>query len=146
MEAIKGAERKVNINGVQKTIKIPAGVDNNSRIRFTDFDIVVSVRPHNKFVREGLDIVTEEEISMVQAALGGTIDVETIDGRVKLKIPEGTQPGALIRLRGRGVAQTTGKGRGDHYVRVRISIPKKLKNKQKELLEEFEKEGKKGWF
>jgi DnaJ-class molecular chaperone len=146
MEAIKGTEKKVTINGAQKTIKIPPGVDNNSRVRFDEFDIVVAVRPHEKFSREGLDIVTEEEISMVQAAIGSVIDVETIDGKVKLKIPEGTQPGALIRLKGRGVQQASGKGRGDHYVRIRVSIPKKLKPKQRELLSEFEKEGKKGWF
>lgn len=146
MEAIKGTEKKVNINNTQKTIKIPPGVDSNSRIRFDDFDIVVSVRPHNRFAREGLDIITEEEITMVQAALGDVVDVETIDGKVKLKIPEGTQPGALIRLRSRGVQQASGKGHGDHYVKVKVTIPKKLKTKQKELLEEFDKESKKGWF
>jgi DnaJ-class molecular chaperone len=146
MEAIKGIEKKVTIDGVAKNIKIPAGVDNNSRIRFDDFDIVIGVRPHDRFAREGLDIITDEEVSMVQAAIGAVIDVETIDGRVKLKIPEGTQPNALIRLKSRGVQQASGKGRGDHYVRVRIVIPKKLKNKQKDLLAEFEKEGKKGWF
>jgi DnaJ-class molecular chaperone len=146
MEAIKGIEKKVTIDGVAKNIKIPAGVDNNSRIRFDDFDIVIGVRPHDRFAREGLDIITDEEVSMVQAAIGAVIDVETVDGRVKLKIPEGTQPNALIRLKSRGVQQASGKGRGDHYVRVRVVIPRKLKNKQKEMLAEFEKEGKKGWF
>lgn len=146
MEAIKGVEKQVNINGAPRKIKIPAGIDSNSRIRFDEFDIVVSVRPHNKFVREGLDIITEEEISMVQAALGDVINVETVDGSVKLKIPEGTQPAALIRIKAHGVQATSGNRRGDHYVKVKVNIPKKLKGQQKELLHEFEKEGKKGWF
>ncbi len=146
MEAIKGTEKKVSIGGSSKNIKIPAGVDSNTRIRFDDFDIIVNVRPSNKFGREGLDIITEEQVSMVQAALGDVIEVETIDGNVKLKIPEGTQPGALIRLKGHGVNSSTRKTRGDHFVRVKVEIPKKLKGKQKELLQEFEEEGEKGWF
>lgn len=146
MEAIKGTEKKVTINNASKTIKIPAGVDNNSRIRFDDFDIIIGVRPSNKFGREGQDIITEEEISMVQAAVGDVVEVETIDGKVKLKIPEGTQSGALIRLKGHGVMSANGKGRGDQFVRIRVAIPKKLKPRQKELLREFEEEGKKGWF
>ena len=83
---------------------------------------------------------------MTTAALGGVVDVETIDGEVKLKIPQGTQPGALIRLRGHGTPYISGKGRGDHYVRIKVSIPIKLRGKQKQILEEFEKESKKGWF
>ncbi len=146
MEAIKGVEKQVNINGSSKKIKIPSGVGSNSRIRFDDFDIIVGVRPHNKFVREGQDIITEEDISMVQAALGDVIDVATVDGSVKLKIPEGTQPGALIRIKGHGVPSVQGRGKGDHYVRIKVTIPKKLKGKQRELLEEFEEESGRGWF
>lgn len=146
MEAVKGVEKQVNIGGQARKIKIPAGVDTNSRIRFDEFDIVVSVRPHNKFVREGQDIITEEEISMVQAAVGDIIEIKTVDGSVKLKIPEGTQPGALIRIKGHGVANVQGRNKGDHYVRIKVSIPKKLKGKQREILEEFEEEGNRGWF
>jgi DnaJ-class molecular chaperone len=146
MEAIKGTEKQVSINGSSRKIKIPAGVDSNSRIRFDDFDVIVMVRPHARFVREGSDIITEEEVSMVQAAIGDVIEVETVDGKVKLKIPEGTQPNALIRIKSHGVPHPNSKNRGDHYVRVHVEIPKKLKAKQKELLQEFDKEGKKGWF
>lgn len=146
MEAVKGVEKQVNINGSLKKIKIPPGVGSNSRIRFDEFDIVVGVRPHNKFAREGQDIITEEEISMIQAALGDVIDIATVDGLVKLKIPEGTQPGALIRIKGHGVPDARGRGKGDHYVRLKVVIPKKLKEKQKELLEEFEEESGRGWF
>lgn len=147
MEAVQGTEKKVNINGKTQTIKIPKGVDDGSRIRFDDYDVIISVHSHPKFKREGYDIVTDEEISMVQAALGDVIEVETVEGKVKVKVPEGTQPEALIRLRGKGVPHVRGNGQGDHYIRVQVNIPKKLSNKQKELLQEFEKESqKKKWF
>src|SRR3990167_7133575 len=146
MEAVKGVEKQVNIGGRARKLKIPGGVASNSRIRFDDFDIIVAVRPHARFVREGQDIITEEGVTMVQAALGAVIDVETVDGKVKLKIPEGTQPNALIRMKGHGLPHVNSKSRGDHYVRVRVTIPKKLKGKQKEILREFEEEGKKSWF
>ncbi len=146
MEAIKGVAKKVVIDGKSRSIKIPSGVDSNSRIRFDDFDIIVSVRPDQRFVRQGYDIITEEEISMIQATLGAVIDIETVEGLVKLKIPEGTQPNALIRLSRRGVPNIGGKGKGDHYVKIKVSIPKKLTRAQKALLGDFEKEGHKGWF
>lgn len=148
MEAIKGAEKQINISGKSRTIKVPAGVDDGSRVRFDDFDIVVRVKDHSYFRREGYDIITEQEVSMVQAALGDIIPIETIDGEVKLKIPEGTQPNAIIRLRGKGVPYTRGKGRGDHYVRIKVVIPTKLRGGQKELLKEFEEESQErsGWF
>lgn len=146
MEAVRGVEKKVNINGKPKSIKIPAGVSNNSKVRFDDFDLVIAVRPHSKFVREGQDIITEEEISMVTAALGAIVEVETVDGKVKLKIPEGTQPNALIRIKGHGVTGINSRSRGDHYVRIKVTIPKKLKGQQKELLHDFDEEGRKGWF
>lgn len=146
MEAIKGTQKKVNINGKTKNIKIPAGVHSGSRVSFDEFDVILDVRPHPYFVREGDDIITEMQISMAQAALGGIVEIETIDGNVKLKIPEGTQPGSLIRLKERGVPFVRGRGRGDHYVRIKVTIPKKLHGKQKDLLREFEKEEKRGWF
>lgn len=146
IEAIRGVQKNVNINGTSRKIKIPAGVDDGSRIRFDDFDLIIDVRPHSVFIREGRDIITEKEVSMATAALGGVVDVKTIDGEVKLKIPQGTQPGALIRLRSHGVPYVQGKGRGDHYVRIKVAIPTKLNSKQKQILEEFEKEGKKSWF
>jgi DnaJ-class molecular chaperone len=146
MDAIRGTEKQVNISGKTRKIKIPAGIGNNSRIRFDDFDIIIAIRSHPRFIREGQDVITEEEISMVQAALGDVIEVETVDGSVKLKIPEGTQPGALIRIKGHGAPNVQGRGKGDHYVKIRVVIPKKLKSVQKQLLEDFEEEGNKGWF
>ncbi len=147
MDAVRGAEKKVTIGNKAQTIKIPAGVDNGSRIRFSDYDIVVSVAPDKTFQREGSDIIVEKEISFAQAATGGEVDVASIDGSLKIRIPAGTQPETLIRLRGKGVPRVRGSGRGDEYVRVKIRVPKNLTGRQKELLQEFETESKKkGWF
>lgn len=147
LEAVKGVTKKVSINGKNESIKIPAGVNTGSRIRFTDYDVMVEVAPSSKFMREGYDIVTDEEISFPQAALGVEIEVETVDGRVTVRIPSGTQPNSLIRLKGKGVPHVQGNGRGDQYLRIKIVVPKNLSGHQKELLKEFEGEkGKKGWF
>ena len=147
MEAVKGAEKRVNMDGKTQTIKIPAGVDDGSRIRFGDADVVVDVIPDRKFKRQGYDIVTEEEISFPKAALGDNLEVETVEGIVKIKIPAGTQPDTLIRLRGKGVKMLRGTGHGDHYVRIKVVIPKTLSAHQKELLRELEGDKKKsGWF
>lgn len=148
MEAVDGVSKRVAIDGKTRDIKIPAGIDDGQRIRFDDFDVVVRVRSHPKLNREGYDIVSEEEISMAEAALGDIVEVETVDGRVKLRIPEGTQPGAIIRMREKGVKHLNGERRGDHYVRIKVTIPAKLSPRQKELLTEFEEERtkKSKWF
>lgn len=146
-EAVKGTEKRVNIGGKTQTIKIPAGVDDGSRIRFGEADVVIEVTLDRKFKRQGYDIVSEEEISFPQAALGDEVEIETVEGKVKIKIPQGTQPETLIRLRGKGVKMLRGSGHGDHYLRIKVTIPKNLTGHQKELLKEFE-EGKKksSWF
>ena len=146
MEAVKGVTKKVNLGGNTQTIKIPSGVDDGSRIRFGEADIVIEVIPDKKFRREGYDIVSELELSFPQAALGDEIEVETVEGKVKIRIPQGTQPETLIRLRGKGVKMLRGTGHGDHYVRIKITIPKNLTGRQKELLKEFEGQKKSGWF
>jgi DnaJ-class molecular chaperone len=147
MEAVKGAEKRVNLGGKTVNIKIPAGVDEGSRIRFGETDVVIEVLPDKKFQRQGYDIVTQEEISFPRAALGDTLAVETVQGKVEIKIPAGTQAETLIRLRGKGVKILRGSGFGDHYVRIKITIPKNLTGRQKELLKEFENDKKKSsWF
>lgn len=123
---------------MRKSIKIPAGVDTGSRIRFDDFDIVVEVRPDKKYRREGNDLVIDQEITYTQAALGAVVDVPTIDGPVKIRIQPGTQPGTLIRLHGKGVPHVRGSGRGDEYVKITLSIPTHLSREQRELLEKLE--------
>lgn len=147
-EAVHGVTKKVSIGDKSQTIKIPAGVDEGSRVRFGDYDVVISVNPDKRFQREGFDIIGVKEISFALAALGGEVTIETIDGDLKLRIPSGTQPGTAIRLRGKGVPRLHGSSRGDHYVRIKITVPKHLTGKQKELLREFEGDStkKSGWF
>jgi DnaJ-class molecular chaperone len=139
-DAVHGAEKQVTINGRPQKIKIPAGVDRGSRIRFGEYDVVIDVLADEKFAREGNDIISQKDISFSHAALGGEMNIETIDGFVKIRIPPGTQPDMLVRLSGRGVPRLRGSGRGDHYVKIKIVVPKKLSRRQKELLEDLEKE------
>ncbi|MBI1869439.1 J domain-containing protein [Candidatus Gottesmanbacteria bacterium] len=100
MEAVKGTEKEVRINGKVKKIKIPAGVDDGMRIRFDDFDLVIEITPHATFHRDGYDVYVNHSLAFPEAALGTIVKVPTIDGEVDLRIHPGTQPGALIRLRG----------------------------------------------
>lgn len=147
MEAAEGVTKRISVDGKSQTVKIPAGVDNGSRVRFGNYDVLIEVTPHPRFKREGYDIITEEEISFPQAALGTEINVDTISEPVKLKIPAGTQPNTVIRLREKGIPHVRGSGRGDHYVQIKITIPKNLSSHQKDLLREFDSSKKKsGWF
>ncbi len=148
-EAVHGAEKSVTIDNKKQKIKIPAGVDSGSRIRFEKYDVILDVAPDSTFQREGNDIVTQHEISYPQAALGMDLEVKTINGSVKIRVPAGTQPGTLIRLSGRGVPRVRGGGSGDHYVKINVVVPKKLSGKQKELLEALQAEEapkSKKWF
>lgn len=149
MEAVKGVEKTVEIGGKRMTIKIPAGVDDGSRIRFGDFDVVVAVSKDKTFEREGDNVVVTVQLDFAQAALGTTIEVPTIDGPVPIKIPAGTQPETVMRLRGHGIRSARGGNTGDQYVRIKVVVPTKLSKEQKELLEEFGKTDSKkrsGWF
>lgn len=139
MEAIKGTEKEVEIDGQKQTIKIPAGADTGTRIRFDNFDITIDVTTHPHFKRDGYDLFIDEHISFATAALGGKVEVPTIEGKLKLKIRGGTQSHTLIRLRGEGVPRLRGNGKGDMYVRVIVDVPEKLTSEQKQLLKEFEK-------
>lgn len=157
-EAINGVTKEVEIEryegarGDKKVrerikIKVPSGVDNGTRMRFGDVDIVFRVRRHSEFQRDGDDIFTEANLSIPQVVLGDIIEVKTIDGKVKIKVPSGTEPGSLIRIKGKGVMSLQGR-RGDHFVRVRLEMPKHLSNEEKKLYEELKEMGgkKKSWF
>ena len=138
-------QRKIKVN-------VPAGVDNDSRLRMSgegegginggppgDLYIFITVEPHKYFRRNGDDILCDLPITMVQAALGAEVEVETLDGRVKLTIPEGTQSGTSFRLRGRGFPKLRGYGKGDQNVKVSVTTPRNLTPEQKELLRQFDK-------
>jgi len=131
-------------------LKIPAGVDNGQRMRLSgegeagvhggpsgDLDVVFFVKEHEIFERQQNNIYCTIPISIAQAALGAEVTIPTLEGEDKLKIPEGTQSGKIFSLRGKGIASPTGKGRGDQYVRVNVTIPTKLTREQRKLLEQF---------
>ncbi len=145
----KGHTRKV------KTIEvdIPAGIDDGQMIKLSgqgeigkkggprgDLYIVVSIKEHPLFTRDGFDVYFEMPITFVQATLGDEIEVPTIDGKVKYTIPEGTQSGTTFRLRDKGIPRLRGNSRGDQYIKITVEIPKKLNEKQKDILREFAKE------
>ncbi|MFA9288923.1 MAG: DnaJ C-terminal domain-containing protein [Weeksellaceae bacterium] len=139
-EAVHGVEKTTVIEGKEKKIKVPAGVDDNMRIRFQDFDVLVHVRPSPTFKREGQDIYVEKQISYAQAVLGDVIDVKTIDDSVKIKVRPGTESGSMIRLKEKGVPYPNTKRRGDQYVVIKIHVPEKVSGKAKKILEELKKE------
>lgn len=139
MEAIKGVSKEVEIGGKRKTIKIPAGADNGTRIRYSDFDIVVGVGSDKHFKREGDDLYVDVDVPFWKAALGGEMNVPTTDGEISLKVRAGTQPNTMVRLREYGVTSVSGRGKGDLYVRIVISIPEKLSREEREALETFTK-------
>ena len=128
-------------------IKVPAGVDNGTKIRFGDLDIVFGVNRHPEFLREGADIFSEITVSIPQLVLGDTFEVNTVSGKVKVRVPPGTQPGSLVRLKGKGAPRLSG-GHGDHYVRVNLKVPQNPSKQEKQLYEELYNLGskKKGWF
>lgn len=102
-----------------------------------DLYIVIRVKPHPHFKRQETDVLLEVPVSFAQAALGTELDVPTLEGPYKLRIPEGTQSGDTFRLRGKGIAHLRGYGRGDQHVTVRVETPRKLSDKERELLQEF---------
>lgn len=150
-EAIFGVTKTVSVAGKEIKIKIPAGIEDGMRIRVSgrggsapekdgepgDLYVTVRVKSHKSLVREGRIILSEEHISMVDAALGCEIEVETIDGPVTMKVPAGTQSGTPFKLSGHGVPIRADGDRGPHIVSIIVDIPKKLSKKQKEILEEF---------
>lgn len=149
-EAVHGCTKKVEIDGKKREIKIPAGVDDGSRINFKDFYVTVDVHPDPVFKREGDDILVEFSVPFTLLSLGGMITVPTVDGEVKLKVRPGTQSGSMLRLSGRGVSHLNQSGRGDEYIRLIVETPQKLTSEQKRILKEFEEasnKDKKGrWF
>jgi len=136
----------------RKNIKvtIPAGVDAGSILRlrneghfgpggFGDLYLHINVRPHSAFQREGDDIRYKARISVLKAILGGEIQVPTLSGKVKMKIPAGTQPNTIFRLKGKGIANLRTKRVGDELVMIEIDIPKRLSSRERKLLEEWRK-------
>ncbi len=155
-EAVFGATKMITVpaetGAKEVTIVIPPGLKPNTVKTLKgdgeagkaggvagDLIVMIRVADHASFERDGIDIRSEHSISFTQAALGAVIDVPTLDGPVKMRIPEGTQPGRVFRIRSRGVPQAAGTNapRGDHLVHIQVEVPTELSQRQRELLEEL---------
>lgn len=143
-EAYRGTTRLIQNNGSQKQVRIPAGVRTGSKVRVAgagpngvDLYLIVNVAEDNRFERRGNDLHTTATVDVFTAILGGEAEVETLDGKIKLNVPAGTQPEQVFRLAGRGMPQVKNPNqKGDLYVRLKVQIPKYLSAKQRELLDE----------
>lgn len=159
-DAIFGTMKTVSLDGQTIKLKIPKGIDDGMSIRLAgkggpapeggapgDLYVQVRVKPHKHLTREGAIILSEEKISMVDAALGCEIEVETVDGAITMKVPAGTQSGTPFKLSGHGVPlMRADDSRGPHIVTVVVETPKNLSKKQKELLEAFRGAKKRGFW
>ncbi|MBV9080449.1 MAG: molecular chaperone DnaJ, partial [Elusimicrobia bacterium] len=139
---------------VQRTkkvkVRIPPGVENGTTLRISgagetgergaqtgDLYVVIRVQEDKRFERDGANLITEASISFPMAALGGEIDVPSIEGPVRLKIPAGTQPGVLFRIAGHGLPQLRGRSKGDLFVKVQVEVPKKMSKEEKKLIQDL---------
>lgn len=133
------------------TVQIPAGIDHGQTISVRgegsagqnggpagDIFVTVNVAPHEIFKRRGQDVMVELPVTFVQAALGAELEAPSIDGKISYTMPEGTQPDTVFRIRGKGIPNLNGRGRGDQFIKVKIEIPRNLTREQKELLRQFE--------
>ena len=149
-------------------VTIPAGIDDGQAISLRgqgnagknggpagDLIVAVHVRPHPRFQRDGTTVLYEHPVTFYQAVMGAELEIPTIDGKVKYNLPAGTQTGTTFRLRGKGIPELRGRGRGDQYVTVRVQVPTSLNGEQKEALRAFaeamgedvpEESGLKGFF
>lgn len=138
---------------VSVEVTIPAGIDDGQVLNVRgegnngvnggpsgDLHVGVAVKEHEIFERDGYNVWCDVTLSFAQAALGDTVEIPTLDGKVRTTIQAGTQPGEIIRLRGRGIQQLNGRNRGDQYIRIKVNVPKNLTARQKELLREFDAE------
>jgi curved DNA-binding protein len=136
------------------SVKIPRGIQPGKKLRLAgkgmegrnngppgDLYLQIRIKEHPFFIREGDDIVVDKEISFSDAALGTTVEVPTLEGKKVVKIPAGTQSHTKMRLKGLGIPNFQGEGKGDEYVKVIVKVPKKLTEKSRKLVEELAKEG-----
>ena len=141
MEAVKGVEKEVVIEGKKRKVKIPAGVRDGQRIRFSDFNLLVDVKPHPLFHREGDDIYVTVKIPFSRAVLGGEVTVPTLEGEKKIRLRPGTPSGTLVRLKGLGVRSPSRGTVGDEYVQIVVEVPSRLSREQRQLINQLAHQG-----
>ncbi|MBD5083154.1 MAG: molecular chaperone DnaJ [Clostridiales bacterium] len=143
----KGKVRRKN----KIEVNIPAGIDNNQIVNMRgmgdtgfnggpagDLKIIIGIKPHKYFERDGFNVWFTQHVSFVEATLGAELQVPTLDGAVKYNMPAGTQPGEVFKLKGKGIEKLHALGKGDEFVRIVVDIPKNITNEQKELLKQFD--------
>jgi molecular chaperone DnaJ len=148
----RGAGRTEGLQTVK--VRVPPGVDEGTRLRLTgegeagiaggppgDLYVVIAMKPHSLFTRDGQDLHCEVPISFTQAALGAEIEVPTLDGKITQRIPEGSQSGKVIRLRGKGLPSLRSSARGDQHLHLFVEVPTRLSKRERELLEQLAEEG-----
>ena len=136
---------------IEKKINVPAGIDDGQKLKYAglgeasqsggpngDLYIVIRIKPHDIFIRQGDNLYCEVPISYSTAVLGGEVEIPTLNGKKMIKVPEGTESGKLLKVKGEGIKSLRGYGKGDIIVKITIETPKKLTDKQKELLQKFE--------
>lgn len=149
-EAYSGATKVLNVDGRRVEVKVPHGIKDGSRIRLAgqgepgagsekgDLFLIVRMRPHPKFERKDSDLYTDVPVPYTTAALGGEVQVQTLSGSGSMKVPAGTSSGQSFRLAGQGMPHLKGSGKGDLYARVKVTVPKTLSSREKELLTEID--------
>jgi curved DNA-binding protein len=158
-ESVLGAEKKLSLQKEDHVeeinIKIPPGISSGKKLRLAgkgspgydreqpgDLFLNIHILPHPIFARDGVDIYVEKAVSYSQAALGATIEVPTVEGATKrIKIPAGTQSNTKIRMKGYGVPNLKDSGKGDQYVKISVNVPKKLTERQAQLVKKLAEEG-----
>jgi DnaJ-class molecular chaperone len=138
MDAVKGVEKSFVHEGKNYTVKIPAGADDGTRIRYNEFDVSISVKDHPHFRREASDVYVLHPIPMTLAILGGETTLPTLDGDLTIKIRPGTQPSTTMRLTGKGIKRLQSNSHGDFYIKLKVMLPEKLSRRAKELVQELE--------
>jgi len=149
-EAAFGAKKRIKLNGKTISVTIPEGIDNGSKISLKglgqpgvnggpagDLIVSINVQPHRRFTRKGPDLYIDVPITVAQAALGAEVVVPTLTDKVSYKVPAGTQPNTVFRLRGKGIRDSRSKKTGDLYVKVLVTIPANLTKEQRDLFEKL---------
>ncbi len=137
-EAVDGVEKTLSVEGKNHTVKIPAGIDDGTTIRYNEFNLLVCVQNKTSFQREGHNVIVQVDVPFNLAILGTQIEVPTLDRKtVKVKVKPGTQHGSMLRLQGKGMKVVNHNQHGDLYIVFNVTYPSKLTKKQKEMLENF---------
>ena len=141
MEAALGTQKTIEVDGKKQTIKVPAGVDDGTRIRFNDYTVTFDVAADPYFKRQGADLYVDVAVPWSTLILGATVKVKTVQGEIKLKVKEGTASHTMVRIAGEGLPYLNRRGQGNLYVRLLAKMPSRLNREQRRLVNELKAAG-----